>query len=208
MLLLPCPGVWFSNITTQGLHLYLHRPNASVESPQDYSSTPSALSAVPLINNLSHHDLSEQPMSLTMPLHAQPTPSIFAGQRPSPTTQPLLSAGVSLSPTSEPFPQRIVDMDLFRSICGNEGPLNRQHFSVASVGGSQWPTSPTIPASDTQATPARCDITIHLAVLLHGVCCHTFNGPIDKGYVSLQPFIDPGIPETWGEWVAGLWSSL
>ena len=70
---------------------------------------PSALSAVPLINILSHHDLSEQPMSLKMSLHSQPTPPIFAGQRPSPATQPLLSAGISLSPASEPFPRRILD---------------------------------------------------------------------------------------------------
>ena len=67
---------------------------------------PSALSAVPLINNLSHHDLSEQPMSPRMPLHAQLTPP---GQQPSPTTQPVSSAGVSLSPASEPFPRRIAD---------------------------------------------------------------------------------------------------
>ena len=48
-------------------------------------------------------------MSLRMPLHAQPTLPIFAGQRPNPTTQPLLSAGVSLSPATEPFPRKIVD---------------------------------------------------------------------------------------------------
>ena len=70
---------------------------------------PSALSAVPLINSSSHHDLSEQPMSLRMPLHAQPTLPIFAGQWPNPTTQPLFPAGVTLSPATEPFPRKIVD---------------------------------------------------------------------------------------------------
>ena len=84
---------------------------------------PSALSVVPLINNLSHHDLSEQPMSLRMPLHAQPTPPIFAGQRPSPTTQPLISAGVKPITRIRAIPSEDSGQDLFRSICRNEGPL-------------------------------------------------------------------------------------
>ena len=112
---------------------------------------------------------------------------------------PLYQLGSSLSPASEPFPRRIVDR-----ICSGQFVEMRDLLTDNITDGSQWPASPTIPARDIQATPARCDITIHLAVLLHGVRCHTFNGSIDKGYVSLWPFIDPGITEAWGEWVAGL----